>query len=115
MSGEVLQYLIEYSISGFRNGLAISGGIVEFDTSRYSFYRLNYFQVGDHPIYPEKIYRVVTTDYLANGNAGFKLLLEGYEDKVDHTEIYLREVIREYIQNNSPLNIKKDGRWLRKK
>ena len=114
MNGKFLQQLVEYNISGVRQGLAIAGGKVECDRSRPNFHRLNFFQVGQYPCYPQKDYRVVTTDYLVKGNAGFALLTTIEPVKVQYTGILLRDAIRDYIQANSPLNaqnIKLDGRW----
>ena len=117
MSGDTLKQIIEQKISGIRRGLAIAGGKVEYDTNRANFTRLNYFQVGDHPFYPKKEYRVVTTDYLANGNAGFELLTKIDEHHIYRTGILLRDTIREYLKLNSPINfldVRIDGRWVKK-
>ena len=117
VEGDFLRRLIEENISGIRKGLAIGGGMVEYDTRRPSHNRLTYFQVGDHPIYPKKEYRVVTTDYLADGNAGFEMLTSVDSSKVFRTGILLRDIIRDYIQKYSPLNpthVKLDQRWQKK-
>jgi 2',3'-cyclic-nucleotide 2'-phosphodiesterase (5'-nucleotidase family) len=117
IEGDLLRRLIEENISGIRKGLAIGGGTVEYDTKRPSRNRLTYFQVGDHPLYPKKEYRVVTTDYLADGNAGFEMLTGIDSSKVFRTGILLRDTIRDYIQKYSPLNparIKLDQRWQKK-
>lgn len=114
VTGEFLQKLVEYNISGVRQGMAIAGGKVEYDVSRPSLYRLNYFQVGEYPCYPLKEYKVVTTDYLLNGHAGFSLLTTVEQGKIFRTGILLRDAVREFIQVNSPLNtsnVKLDGRW----
>jgi 5'-nucleotidase len=117
ITGDILHSLIENSISGIRKGLIIGGGAIEYDTKRPSHNRLTFFQVGDHPIYPKKEYRVVTTDYLADGNAGFEMLTSIDSSRVFRTGILLRDTIREYIQKYSPLNqtrIKLDQRWQKK-
>jgi 5'-nucleotidase len=97
--------------------MAIAGGKVELDMSRPNYHRLNYFQVGEYPCYPQKEYRIVTTDYLAGGNAGFEMLSGIEPDKVYRTEILLRDAVRAYIKLNSPLtqgNVRLDGRWERR-
>jgi len=116
VTGEFLQKLMEYNISGVRNGMVIAGGKVECDMSRPNFHRLNYFQVGDYPCYPLKEYKIVTTDYLAAGNAGFDLLTGIEPAKVHNTGILLRDAVREYIRQNSPLSAEKIqlGRWERR-
>jgi len=114
VTGEFLQKLVEYNISGVRQGLAIAGGKVEYDASRPNLHRMNYFQVGEYSCYPLKEYKVVTTDYLLDGNAGFINLTTVETVKVVRTGILLRDAVREFIQRNSPLNtsnVKLDGRW----
>jgi hypothetical protein len=114
IDGKFLQELVEYNISGVRRGLAIAGGKVECDLSRPNFHRLNYFQVGQYPCYPQREYRVVTTDYLVKGNAGFTMLTTIEPTKILYTGILLRDAVRDYIKSCSPLttqNIKLDGRW----
>ena len=117
VNGEFLQKLVEYNISGVRQGMVIAGGKVECDMSRPNLHRLNYFQVGDYPCYPEKEYRVVTTDYLTEGNAGFGMLTGIEPARVFKTGILLRDAVKQYIKLNSPFtmgNIKLDGRWERR-
>ncbi len=117
VNGEFLQKLVEYNISGARQGMAIAGGKVECDMARPNFHRLNYFQVGEYPFYPEKVYKIVTTDYLVAGNAGFEILTTIEPAKVFKTGILLRDAVKEYIKLNSPLtvdNIKLDDRWERR-
>ncbi|TFH02104.1 MAG: hypothetical protein E4H13_03080 [Calditrichales bacterium] len=114
VSGEFLKQLVEANISGIRRGLAISGGKVLYDLDRPSQNRMTYFQIGEYPAYPRKEYRVVTTDYLVDGNAGFNILTTLDSTQVFRTGISLRESIREYILNNSPLDqthVKLDERW----
>ena len=113
-NGEVLYRLIESQICGSRHGLAISGGIVEYDTARPNHNRLTFFQIGEHPVYPKKDYRVVTTDYIVKGIAGFEILSEIDSLKVFHTGILLRDAVADYIQSYSPLNesvVTADNRW----
>ena len=117
VNGEFLQKLVEHNISGVRLGMAIAGGKVEYDMSRPNLHRLNYFQVGEYPCYPQKDYKIVTTDYLADGNAGFAMLTGLEAVRVNRTGILLRAAVREYVKLNSPLTtdkIKLDGRWERR-
>jgi 5'-nucleotidase len=117
INGELLRMIIERKISGIRRGLAIGGGKVEYDCNRNNYNRLMFFQVGDHPFYPKKVYRVVTTDYLAEGNAGFELLTHVEESNIFATGILLREAIREFIIINSPIttyHARIDGRWIKR-
>jgi len=117
MSGDTLKQIIEKNIGASKSGLAIGGGKVEYDPGRPTQHRLTYFQVGDHPLYPKKEYRVVTIDYLADGFAGFNLLNEIDQTRVFRTGVLLRDTMSDYIQQNSPLdqmNVRLDGRWIKK-
>ncbi len=114
MKGEFLKQLLESKISDNRRGLAIGGGKVEFDPAREDGNKITYSEVGGYPLYPEKAYRVVTTDYLAGGNSGMDLLLQVNDANIARTGILLRGAIAEYIKKYSPLEIQMDGRWIRK-
>jgi len=114
MTGAFLKELMESRIRGNRRGLAIGGGRLEYDSSREDGNKITYFQVGDHPIYPKKEYRVVTTDYLAEGNSGMGLLLQVNDANIARTGILLRDAVSEYIQVYTPLEIGVEGRWIKK-
>ena len=117
VDGAFLKDLLELTISGFRTGLAISGGKVEYDIRRPSKNRLTFFQFCDHPVYPKKEYRIVTTDYLLNGNAGFEFLTTIDSTRVFRTDILLRKAIQDYIIQHTPLgsnNVRLDERWIKK-
>ncbi len=111
MTGEFLKQIIESKITGGRNGLAIGGGKVEFESDRPDSNKITYFSIGDHSLYPKKEYRIVTTDYLAEGNSGMSLLLEVNDANIARTGILLRDAVSEYIQKNTPLVMELDGRW----
>lgn len=114
MTGEFLKEIMESRLKGNRRGLIIGGGKIEFDSEREDGNKITYFQVGDYPLYPKKEYRVVTTDYLAEGNSGMDLLLEVADANIARTGILLRDAVTQFIGNHSPLNITVDGRWVRK-
>ncbi len=64
------------------------------------------------PIDPSKTYRIVTNNFLAQGGDGYTVFQKGTNfinlGFVDY------EVLREYIQKNSPVNPKIEGRIIRK-
>ncbi len=117
VDGVFLKELLELNISGFRFGLAIAGGKVEYDIRRPTKNRLTFFQVGEYPVYPKKEYRIVTTDYLVNGHAGFEFLTTIDSTSVFRTDILLREAVQDYIIRHTPLgpnNVRLDERWIKK-
>ena len=76
--------------------------------------KITSFNISNKPIITDKVYRVATTDYLAEGNSGLSQLAELPEEKVDQTGILLRDAVTQYIQKESPLKIKISGRWQKK-
>jgi 2',3'-cyclic-nucleotide 2'-phosphodiesterase (5'-nucleotidase family) len=54
------------------------------------------------------MYRLVTSDYLANGGDQATMLANPL--KRINTGAKIREVITDYVRQNSPLNLKKEGR-----
>ncbi len=117
LSGDTLKQILERTLGGPHSGMAISGGKVEYNPDRPSLNRLTFVQIGSNPLYPQKIYRVVTIDYLANGNAGFDLLKEIDKTQIFRTGTLLRDVLIEKIERFSPLDKTKvsiDNRWIAK-
>jgi 2',3'-cyclic-nucleotide 2'-phosphodiesterase (5'-nucleotidase family) len=111
MPGDFLKRVIESKIRGNRSGLAIGGAKIEFDSSRPDGDRITHFSIGGQPLGDDKVYRVVTTDYLAEGNSGMDLLSEVDEQQIARTGILLRDAVSSYIQENTPLAVRTDGRW----
>jgi 2',3'-cyclic-nucleotide 2'-phosphodiesterase (5'-nucleotidase family) len=115
MSGDTLKQIIESTLGNIHAGLAISGGKVEYDPNRPVQNRLTFVQVGEYPLYPKKVYRVATIDYIANGFAGFDLLTKIDSSRIFRTGALLRDFLIEYIKQNSPLDQTKvliDNRWI---
>ena len=114
LKGDFLKELIEDKIAGNRPGLAIGGGQIIYDRARDDGDKIEVFNIAGNPIQKDKVYRVTTTDYLAEGNSGLNQLAEIPDTEVDQTGILLRDAVTQYIQKMSPLKIKMDGRWQKK-
>ena len=56
----------------------------------------------------DKVYNIVTLNYLLNGGAGYTMLEENTEDRV--TGGLNREVIREVMEVSSPVSARVEGR-----
>jgi 5'-nucleotidase/UDP-sugar diphosphatase len=111
LPGEFLKELIEAKIADNRSGLAIGGGQVIYDREGIDGNKIRVFKIAGESIQTDKVYRVTTTDYLAEGNSGLVQLIELPDSQVDQTGILLRDAVTQYIQKRSPLKIKMDGRW----
>jgi 2',3'-cyclic-nucleotide 2'-phosphodiesterase (5'-nucleotidase family) len=110
IKGNQLKEIVEFKLSGLRSGLMLGGARIEYDTTRANNSRLTYFEIGGFNFYPEKVYRVVTISYLAQGNSGFDLMRTIPYNSFYYTGLYLRDVIAEQITKFSPIAIKPDGR-----
>jgi 2',3'-cyclic-nucleotide 2'-phosphodiesterase (5'-nucleotidase family) len=114
LRGDFLKELIEGKIAGNRSGFAIGGGQVIYNRAGNNGNKIEVFKIAGEFIQPDKIYRIATTDYLAEGNSGLNQLTELPERQVDQTGILLRDAVTQYVQKYSPLKIKIDGRWQKK-
>ena len=110
IKGEQLLKILEFKLSGLRQGLMLGGARFEYDPNRTNFSRMTYLEIGGFPFYPEKIYRVVTLSYLVQGNAGFDLMRNIEYKNLYYTGLYFRDIITEQIKEHSPIDIKPDGR-----
>ena len=113
ISGDTLKQIVEKTLGGLCYGLAIGGGIIEYDPARPLHNRLTYFQVGEYSLYPKKVYRVVTIDYYADGFAGFDMLKKIKTDRIFRTGVLVRDAVSDFIRQHSPLDettVKLDNR-----
>ncbi|MCD8479276.1 MAG: 5'-nucleotidase C-terminal domain-containing protein [Candidatus Cloacimonetes bacterium] len=79
--GEFLRRIIETRVEGGRAGLIVAGANVVYSKKRPNFDRVTSLKIGGQPWDPNKIYTVVTTDFLMQGNAGLNLLMQVPEEK----------------------------------
>jgi len=110
LSGEFLRELFEDKLAFGGSGMFVSGLQIEVDRSRPPGDRITVFKIGGEEPKPGKLYRVVTTDYLLEGNSGMAKLFEHY-DEATPAGVLMRDAMVEYIREHSPLNPKLDGRW----
>ncbi len=114
MPGTLLKGLLEDKLVGQGGGIFISGGKVEYDLSRPDGDRIVEFTIGGEPYDPDKIYKVALTDYLVQGNSGMQRI----QDEVSSEDIFYTgytdlETLTKYVEENSPLAPKNDGRWVK--
>ncbi|MGH2571101.1 MAG: bifunctional metallophosphatase/5'-nucleotidase, partial [bacterium] len=113
MSGKLLREVIETRVSENHNGLYIAGGKVVYNKTRPSFERVTHLEVGGKVWDPEAVYRVVTSDFLAQGNSDLKMLPGVPEEDKTYTGKTMREAMEAWIGRHSPISPTLDGRWLR--
>lgn len=111
MKGSDIKEVLEEALEGPANGIAISGLKVEIDTSQPRGKQILSVCTPDgKEIDPDKIYRVATRDYFANGNLGLDAFTRA-EDRKDTRED-LREILSREIENEKKVYARKDGRIL---
>ncbi|MBT4333336.1 MAG: bifunctional metallophosphatase/5'-nucleotidase [Candidatus Cloacimonetes bacterium] len=113
VDGTFLKEIIETRVSGSRHGLRTAGIKVVINRKRDNFNRVSKLIIGGEPWQADKIYKIATSDFLLQGNAGLALLTQVPESQITRYEQGLRDVIVEYIKNNSPVSAVIDNRWKR--
>ena len=113
VDGRFLKEIIETRVSGSRHGLRTAGIKVVINRKRENFNRISKLYIGGEPWQADKIYKIATSDFLLQGNAGLALLTKVPESQITRYEQGLRDVIVEYIRENSPVSAVIDDRWKR--
>ena len=113
VDGVTLKNILETRVAGTRAGLYVSGITMVFNRQRDDFDRVTKLLVGGEPWQADKIYRIATSDFLVEGNAGLTLLTRIPESQIIRYETNLRDAIVDYIEKNSPLETRIDDRWRR--
>jgi 2',3'-cyclic-nucleotide 2'-phosphodiesterase (5'-nucleotidase family) len=113
VDGRFLKNIIETRVSGSRHGLRVAGIQVVINRSRSNFDRITKLTIGGEPWDADKVYKVATTDFLLQGNAGLALLTKIPESQITRYEQDLRDAIVEYIKKYSPVTTRIDNRWKR--
>jgi 2',3'-cyclic-nucleotide 2'-phosphodiesterase (5'-nucleotidase family) len=113
MSGKLLREVIETRVSDNHNGLYIAGGKVVHNQTRPNFDRVTHLEIRGKVWDPDAVYRVVTSDFLAQGNSDLKMLPGVPEEDKTYTGKTMREAMEAWIGRHSPVSPNVDGRWIR--
>jgi 5'-nucleotidase / UDP-sugar diphosphatase len=111
VTGRFLKDLFEDKVAYGGSGLYVSGLRVHIDKSKPQGQRVIELDVGERPVVLDSTYRLITTDYLLEGNSGMTKLATLRNQAAIETGVYMRDAVQEYIKDRSPLNPKLDGRW----
>jgi 5'-nucleotidase/UDP-sugar diphosphatase len=113
MTGSFLKHVLEWRVKGMRQGLYVSGVRIVYSRTRPDFDRIVELYVGGEPWDPDAMYRVTTTDFIAEGNIGLQILTEIAPEYVEHVNITVKDAVIEYVKKHSPLAPKIEGRFKR--
>lgn len=111
VTGTFIKEMIEDKVAYGGSGLYVGGMRVKVDRTRERGDRVVLLEIGGKPVELEKNYRLVTTDYLLEGNSGMEKLSALRSQAAVESGVYMREAIIEYIKVHTPLRPKLDGRW----
>ncbi len=109
--GSMLRDIFELKASSRSGGLYQSGARIVADPKAERGSRILQCEIGGQPLDPNRIYRVVTTDYLLEGNSGYNLLTTLDEDDIEFTEVVTRDAVARYLRQNSPVRFVADDRY----
>ena len=107
LTGSQVLRILEHSISGGAAKMQVGGMSFRFNTARPPGQRITEAIVGQEPLDPARVYRVVTIDYLAGGGDGQETFLEGANPTYGDTEVW---AVAEYIRAHSPVDAQIEGR-----
>lgn len=111
MDGRMIRQAFDRKGGGRSSGMYFAGAEVVVDPDAPSGERVLSLRIGGVPVEPDRIYRVVTTDYLMDGNSGFDFLTTLPESAVERTQIVMRDAVVRYLRQNSPISPRTDGRY----
>jgi len=92
----------------------MSGAKIVYNKTRPDYDRITHFTIGGKQWDPDATYRVVTTDFLASGNAGLYMLPGIPADQTMRTSTTCMDAVVHYIERHTPIGNTTDGRWARR-
>jgi 5'-nucleotidase / UDP-sugar diphosphatase len=111
VTGQFIRDLLEEKVAFGGSGLYVSGIRVKVDRNKPRGERIVSLEVAGKPCDANGQYRLITTDYLLEGNSGMEKLSALRSQAAIESGIYMRESLTEYVKEFSPLEPKLDGRW----
>ncbi|WP_273334430.1 bifunctional metallophosphatase/5'-nucleotidase [Dictyoglomus turgidum] len=107
LTGKDILDLLEQSATLEKGILQVAGIKVKYDMKRPIGSRVIEVFVNEEPLNPNKVYRVVTNDFLAAGGDKFIAFTRG--KNIIYGDM-LRDVFVEYLKKHSPISPKVEGR-----
>ncbi len=101
LSGEQVRRVLEQGVAGEFGGLQMSGISVRYDLKQAVGERVVEAYVGSEPLSPERVYSVVTNDFLAAGGDRMTAFAEGKNVAWGDT---LMDALTAYLKKHSPVS-----------
>jgi 5'-nucleotidase/UDP-sugar diphosphatase len=107
LTGEQVLRVLEHSVAERAGNMQVAGMAFRFSMSEPVGQRVLEATVGGQPLDPERVYRVVTIDYLASGGDGQVAFMEGTNVAYGDGEVW---AVADYVRDHSPVDAKVEGR-----
>ncbi len=115
MDGRMVRRIIERKVAGNSSGLVIGGAKMSYDPGRVDYDRVVELEINGEPWDPNRIYKVVCTNFLMEGNSGLDFLTSIKGEKIVPTGFTTMESVEHYLELHSPVRPRVDDRWVEKK
>ncbi len=112
MDGRMIRRIVERKVRGQSGGICTSGARILFNRNRPNWDRVCELEIGGEPLDPDRIYDVVCTSFLMEGNSGLDFLTTIPADRINLTQITTAESVEHYFSLNSPVRPRIDDRWV---
>jgi 5'-nucleotidase/UDP-sugar diphosphatase len=107
LTGAQVLRILEHSVAERGGNMQVAGMTFRFSMSEPVGQRILEATVGGQPLDPERIYRVVTIDYLATGGDGQEVFLGGTNVAYGDGEVW---AVADYVRDHSPVDANVEGR-----
>ncbi len=90
----------------------MGGARIAFDKTRSDYDRAVSLTIAGEPWDPDRIYKVIVTSFLMEGNSGLDFLTQVPPGDVTPTRITTAECVERYLKLYSPVRPRVDDRWV---
>jgi 2',3'-cyclic-nucleotide 2'-phosphodiesterase (5'-nucleotidase family) len=114
MDGRLLRRIVERKSGRRSSGISMSGIDIVVDPDAAHGSRVLEMRLGGEPVQPDRVYRVVTSNYLMEGNSGLEFLAQVPPEDQEYTQQLTRDAVQLWLEKHSPVSPKSDERWKQK-
>ncbi|MBK7703246.1 MAG: bifunctional metallophosphatase/5'-nucleotidase [bacterium] len=112
MPGSLIRTLVERKVAGDSGGICVSGLRMRYNKQRPDGDRVCELEIAGAPLDPERMYRVVTTTFLMEGNSGLDFLTTVPAQDIELTQITIDAAFEQYLERHNPVRPRVDDRWV---
>ncbi len=113
MTGKQIWEMLEVSVIGYHAIFQVSGLKMVYDLRKPPKERVISVQIGGQPLDTNKVYKVVTNNFLAAGGGAYGIFKQGQD--AEDSYMLIRDIMAAYIKKHTPIDVKVEGRITRVK